>query len=348
MKILSSKKIVNIFIVFFVICILIFSIKILYLRNDEYNKDLSKQNENARREIERPTEYAIIGEILEEGKVYFIKKEMIDDLLTLMEVKPISAMPCGYNYYIKIYRKELPSLYFELNTECNYFTISDRNKSFDFGFDSNFFLLFGKFLKNIEGYIRNLNESKNYLYVIKSPISNKIKDLETALIQNEGFIVLKSDTKAEELNPYLRLNYVDRASKYPNLTDEEITSSYDFCKFKPDNIFNEIINHEYLKNKIALISEVYYIGSSFIETDRFFKREVKVYIKPDLSSAHFQYLKDIWLKNNQDRKDEYLKFEIEFIRDNSFLLEVISSQYIDRNELNRIVKKYNLMEIYHL
>jgi hypothetical protein len=140
------------------ICILTLSIIILGLRSTEYPTEFDKQVEYARREIGKQAEYAIIGEILKESKVYFIKKEKLADLVPFIEFKTRGAAACGYDYYIKIYRKKLPNLYIELNTECDYFTISDRNKSYDFGFHSNFFVFSGKFRKIVQGYIKKLNE----------------------------------------------------------------------------------------------------------------------------------------------------------------------------------------------
>lgn len=346
MGIMSPKKTIKIFILISVIIILIFSIITFDCRSKEHYNELRKQFEDARMEIGKEAEYAIIGEILKEGKVYFIERESLDDLLTVIELKPMGAMACGYDYFIKIYRKKSPNLNIDINTECDYFTIADKEKSYDFGFNSNFFVFSGEFRKKVLYYIKELNKSKKYLYVIKSPISNKFEDLKKILIQDEGFKVLKPDAAPGELNPCLILNYVDRASKYPNLNKDEIFSTCHFGRFEPDKIFNEILNHEYLKNKIVLISNVYYRGSSSNENDHFFKREIKVYIQGDLPDKPFEHLKNIWLKNNQDRCNEFLKFEIEFIRDNFYFLEIISDQLIDQDGLDRIVKKYNLIEIF--
>ncbi len=346
MGIMAPKKIFRILNPLILICILISFIITSDCRSKEYYNELRKQVEDARREIGNEAEFAIIGEILKEGKVYFIEKEKLDNLVPFIEFKTMGAMACGYDYYIKIYRKKLPILYIEINTECNYFTIADKDKSYDFGFSSNFFVLSGEFRDKVQDYIKKLDDHKKYLYVIKSPISNKLEDLKKVLIRNEGFKMLKTDAAQGELNPYLILNYVDRASKYPNLNKDEIFAPHEFGRFEPDKIFNEILNHEYLKNKIVLLSKVYYTASVSNANDHFFKREIKVYIEGDLPINHFHHLKNIWLKNNQNGIDESLKFEIEFICDNFFLLEVISAQLIDQERLDRLVKKYNLMEIF--
>lgn len=345
-RIPPPKKTVKIFILISMTCILTLSIIILALKSSEFPFGPGHRVENARREISKQAEYAIIGEILKESKVYLIEKEKLGELVPSIEFKIRGAVACGYDYYIKIYRKKLPNLYIHVNTKCDYFTISDKSKSYDFGFPSNFFVFSGRFREIVQGYIKKLNESKKYIYVVKSPISNNLEDLKRNLIQNEGFKVLKPDAAPEELNPYLRLNYVDRASKYPNLNEEQIWSFHDFGKFEPDNIFNEIINHEYLKDKIALISGVAHTASVSDPNDYFFSRQVKVFLQGELPIKHFQQLKNVWLKNNNNTIHENLKFEIEFIRDNFFLLEVISDRLLETEQSDRLVKEYKLKEIY--
>lgn len=271
------------------------------------------------KELRTKIVYGIFGEYEGAGRsIIKIDLSRLDRILDSVRLLPRGAMPCGYDYYLKIYRPDSSNIIISTNTECRYFTIEDTDGRTNLG-HGGFYSLNGTFLRWIKKLASELTTSHDYFYSFRVPIVLKFNDLSTEIKQFKNGTILNPDSREGERNPYITLTYSDKLSNYPNLSVSQVMRyQCELGVLEPDNHFNLLIGDQRLQGRIAEISPVRFSKLSSFRGEETFFRELKLFITCALAEDDIEGLKTSWEEVHGKGTFSYsaeAEYDIEFITD---------------------------------
>jgi hypothetical protein len=262
--------------------------------------------------------YGIFGEYEGARSIVKIGLGRLDRILDSVHRFPRGAMPCGEDYYLKIYRPNSSNIIISTNTECRYFTIADTDGRTSLK-NGVFYSLNGSFLRWIKRLASELTTSHDYFYSFQVPIALKFNELSTKIEQFKNGTILNPDGREGERNPYISLTYSDKLSNYPKLSVSQVSRyQCELGVLEPDNHFNLLIGDQRLKGRIAEISPVSLKETiSYLGEETFF-RKIKIFILGALSKEDIEGLRTTWEGVNGESTFIYsadAEYDIEFITD---------------------------------
>jgi len=283
-------------------------------------------------------DYGIFGEL--EGPERWIVKidpGRLTRILDSLHRLPRGAMPCGYDYYLKIYRHNSSNIIISVNTECHYLTIHDTDGRTNLR-SGVFYSLRGPFYKWIKRLSTELGASRSYLYTFKVPISLRFNELSARIGQFEKCSILEPDSREGERNPHISLEYSDDLSNYPNLPEADATRFLtELGRLEPDNRFFMMINDERLRNRIASLSLVRNRQTSYFKDRVTFFRSMEIFIEGTLLDEEIEALKGAWETVNG-------KNTFGYSADTKYTIEVVTDKLLKDAELLELKERYGIRE----
>jgi hypothetical protein len=283
--------------------------------------------------------YGIFGEYEGVGRgVVEIDLRRLDRIMDSLHRLPRGAMPCGYDYYLKIYRPNSSNIIISTNTECRYFTIHDTDGRTSLR-NGVFYSLNGSFLRWIKRLASELTTSHDYFYSFQVPIALKFNELSAKIKQFKNGTILSPDSREGERNPYISLTYSDKLSTYPSLGVSQVMRyQCELGVLEPDNKFNLLINDQRLKGRIAEISPVRFRELRSFRGEETFFRELKLFITCALDKDDIEGLRASW-------EEVHGKGTFSYSADAEYDIEFITDGLLEKSDIVYLKERYGIQII---
>jgi hypothetical protein len=282
--------------------------------------------------------YGIFGEYEKGRGIVEIDAANLITIIESLQIAQQGAMPCGYDYYLKIYRTGSSNFIIEMNTECKYLTIHSADGHEEIGLGE-FYSLSGRFFGEVKRLISELATSRRYLYKCRVSPDQSYEELSAKMAQGERCFVLKPDIREDERNPFISIRYSDKLALYPKLSEWDILRQCELGELEPDKHFNMLVYDSRLENRIASLSPVMFRESTSLRDESTFIREMKVYIKDPLSEVALEILRKAW--EGANGRDTF-----RYSAGKEYTIEIITDKMLMESDIVELKKKYSIREIF--
>ena len=290
------------------------------------------------RELRTTVAYGIFGEYEAGFNVVKVDLSRLDRILDSVHRLRRGAMPCGYDYYLKIYRPNSSNLIISTNTECRYFTIEDVDGRTNLGY-GDFYSLNGPFLGWIKRLASELTTSRDFSYAFRVPNALRFNELATRIEQFKNGTILNPDSREGERNPYITLTYSDKLSNYPSLSVSQVMGQQcELGVLEPDNHFNLLINDPRLKGRIAEISPVIARELRAFKEEETFTRELRLFITCALDKDDIERLRPSW-------EEVHGKGTFRYSADTGYKITFITDELLKKSEIADLSARYGIQII---